>query len=98
MPSTLFPTFSTRPSSYRNVGDLPCTVAFAPSALSAPMVPTMKYWKTLGPVSPPLFLYAANEGILVESGLPLKGLSNEEAEALRVCRAVQPAARATGIW
>jgi hypothetical protein len=28
----------------------------------------------------------------------LKGLSNEEAEALRVCRAVQPAARATGIW
>jgi hypothetical protein len=58
----------------------------------------MKYWKTLGPVSPPLLLYAANEGILVESGLPLKGLSNEEAEALRVCRAVQPAARATGIW
>jgi hypothetical protein len=62
------------------------------------MVPTMKYWKTLGPVSPPLFLYAANEGILVVSGPPLKGLSNEEAEALRVCRAVVPAARATGIW
>jgi hypothetical protein len=58
----------------------------------------MKYWKTLGPVSPPLFLYAANEGILVESELPLKGLSNEDAEALRVCMALQPAARATGIW
>jgi hypothetical protein len=55
----------------------------------------MKYWKILGPVSPPLFLYAANDGILVESVLPLKGLSNEEAEALRVCSAVQPA-RATG--
>jgi hypothetical protein len=78
--------------------DLPWTVAFAPSALSAPMVPTMKYWNILGPVSPPLFLYAANEGILVVSGPPLKGLSNEEAEALRVCRAVVPAARATGIW
>lgn len=81
-----------------DVGDLPCTVAFAPSALSAPIVPTMKYWKTLGPVSPPLFLYAANEGILVVSGPPLKGLSNEEAEALRVCMAVHPAARATGNW
>lgn len=31
------------------------------------------------------------------SALPLKGLSNDEAEALRVCMAVQPA-RATGIW
>tara|TARA_R110002003_G_scaffold58_7_gene5180 strand:- start:10015 stop:10506 length:492 start_codon:yes stop_codon:yes gene_type:complete len=61
------------------------------------MVPTMKYWNTLGPVSPPLFLYAANEGILVVSGEPLKGLSNDEAEALRVCSAVQPA-RATGNW
>jgi hypothetical protein len=57
----------------------------------------MKYWKTLGPVSPPLFLYAANEGILVESWAPLKGLSKEEAEALRVCSAVQPAL-ATGNW
>ena len=61
------------------------------------MVPTIKYWKTLGPVSPPLLLYAANDGILVESGEPLKGLSNEEAEALRLCMAVQPA-RATGMW
>jgi hypothetical protein len=78
-------------------GVIPCTVAFAPSADSAPMVPTMKYWNTLGPVSPPLLLYAANEGILVESLEPLKGLSNEEAEALRVCSAVQPA-RATGNW
>jgi hypothetical protein len=76
---------------------IPCTVAFAPSADSAPMVPTMKYWNTLGPVSPPLLLYASNEGILVESLEPLKGLSNEEAEALRVCRAVQPAL-ATGNW
>lgn len=31
------------------------------------------------------------------SALPLKGLSNDDAEALRVCMAVQPA-RATGIW
>jgi hypothetical protein len=57
----------------------------------------MKYWKTFGPVSPPLFLYAANEGILVESGPPLKGLSKDEAEALRVCMAVQPA-RTAGNW
>jgi hypothetical protein len=76
---------------------IPCTVAFAPSADSAPMEPTMKYWNTLGPVSPPLLRYAANEGILVESLEPLKGLSNEEAEALRVCSAVQPAL-ATGNW
>jgi hypothetical protein len=61
------------------------------------MLPTMKYWKTLGPVSPPLLLYAANDGILVVSAAPLKGLSNDEAEALRVCRAVQPAL-ATGNW
>jgi hypothetical protein len=58
-------------------------------------VPTIKYWNTLGPVSPPLFLYAANDGILVESGVLLKGLSNDDAEALRDCTAVQPA-RATG--
>ncbi|KAH9874799.1 hypothetical protein IAQ61_003989 [Plenodomus lingam] len=78
--------------------NLPCTVAFAPSEASAPMVPTMKYWNTLGPVSPPLFLYAANEGIFVESGLwLLKGLSKLEAEAARVWMAVQPA-RATGNW
>jgi hypothetical protein len=76
---------------------IPCTVAFAPSADSAPMEPTMKYWNTLGPVSPPLLRYAANEGILVESLEPLKGLSNEDAEALRVCSAVQPAF-ATGNW
>ena len=31
------------------------------------------------------------------SAVPLKGLSNDDAEALRVCMAVQPA-RATGIW
>lgn len=36
--------------------DIPCTVAFAPSALTAPNVPTMKYWKTLLLVSPPLAL------------------------------------------
>ena len=57
----------------------------------------MKYWKTLVLCSPFLFLYAAKEGILVLSALPLKGLSNDDAEALRVCMAVQPA-RATGIW
>lgn len=34
---------------------------------------------------------------MVESDEPLKGLSNEEAEALRACRAVQPAL-ATGNW
>lgn len=77
---------------------IPCTVAFAPTETSAPMVPTMKYWKTLGPCSPPLFRYAANEGILVVSWRwLLKGLSKEDAEALRACMAVQPA-RATGNW
>lgn len=75
---------------------VPCTVAFAPSADSAPIVPTMKYWNTFGPVSPPLFLYAAKDGILVDSAEALKGLSNDD-EALRVCRAVQPA-RTAGIW
>jgi hypothetical protein len=34
---------------------------------------------------------------LVLSALPLKGLSNEDAEALRVCMAVTPAL-AAGIW
>lgn len=57
----------------------------------------MKYWKTLVLCSPFLLRYAAKEGILVLSALPLKGLSNEDAEALRVCMAVTPA-RATGIW
>lgn len=33
----------------------------------------------------------------MESEEPLKGLSNDDAEALRVCSAVQPA-RATGSW
>lgn len=61
------------------------------------MVPTMKYWKTFVVVSPLLFLYGLKSGILVESAEPLKGLSNEDAEALRVWSAVQPA-RAMGIW
>lgn len=37
--------------------NLPCTVAFAPKLVSAPMVPTMKYDRSLGPFSsPPVFL------------------------------------------
>jgi hypothetical protein len=82
---------------WAGVAYLPWTVAFAPMAVSAPMVPTMKYWKTLAPCSPPLFRYAAKEGILVESGLLLKGLSNDDAEALRIWMAEAPAL-ATGSW
>lgn len=46
---------------------VPWTVAFAPMAVMAPKVPTMKYWKSLGPVSPPAFLYFLNEGMAVVS-------------------------------
>ena len=64
--------------------DIPCTVAFAPIAVIAPKVPTIKYWNSLFDPSLPLLLYAANEGILVVSlppPMPLKGLSKElEAE------------------
>lgn len=57
----------------------PCTVAFAPMAVMAPNVPTMKYWNSLLEPSLLLLLYAANEGILVVSlpPMPLKGESNE---------------------
>lgn len=71
--------------------DVPVTVAFAPIAEMAPIVPTMKYWKTLLVVSPPLDLYFLKLGILVVSLLPmpLKGLSNDEvwdtSETLRRC-------------
>ena len=83
---------------WAGVAYLPWTVAFAPMAVSAPMVPTMKYWKTLVLCSPPLFRYAAKEGILVESWGPgLKGLSNDDAEALRIWMAEAPAL-ATGSW
>lgn len=34
--------------------EIPCTVAFAPKLASAPIVPTMKYWMSFGPSSPPL--------------------------------------------
>lgn len=57
----------------------------------APIVPTMKYWKTLLPVSPPLVLYFLKLGIFVVSlpDMPLKGLSNDEvletSETLRRC-------------
>lgn len=65
------------------------------------MVPTIKYWKTLFPVSPPLVLYFLKLGILVVSlpPIPLKGLSNDEvletSEMLRrCCVAAATAARA----
>lgn len=47
---------------------------------TAPIVPTMKYWNTLLPVSPLLDLYLAKEGMLVVllPPRPLKGLSKEE--------------------
>jgi hypothetical protein len=62
------------------------------------MVPTIKYEKTRGPVSPPdLFLYAAKEGILVVLASPLKGESKLVVVWLRVCMAAHDA-RATGNW
>lgn len=66
----------------------------------APIVPTMKYWNTFKPDSPPLFLYFAKLGILVVAWAlpaPLKGESKEDdvdtsdTERLWVCRAEQEA-------
>jgi hypothetical protein len=34
------------PGSFHSIWYVPCTVAFAPIAVSAPIVPTMKYWNT----------------------------------------------------
>ena len=58
----------------------PCTVAFAPIAVKAPKVPTMKYEKTLFVVSPPFAMYLPKLGILVVglASAPRKGLSNDE--------------------
>jgi hypothetical protein len=54
-------------------------VALAPNAVTAPKVPTMKYWKVLFVVSFASLLYFAKLGIFVvsEPPTPLKGLSNE---------------------
>ena len=49
---------------------IPCTVAFAPAAVSRPIVPTIKYWITRLDTSEPLDLYALKEGILVVSTGP----------------------------
>lgn len=46
---------------------VPCTVAFAPRAVIAPIDPTMKYWKTLAETSPPEFLYFLKSGMVVVS-------------------------------
>ena len=47
--------------------NIPCTVFFAPMALMPPMVPTMKYWNSLLPVSLPPLLYFPKLGITVVS-------------------------------
>ena len=67
---------------------------------TAPMVPTMKYWNTLFPVSPPLDRYLANEGIDVVFWLdpiPLKGESKDDdpdtAATLRRCWTTEAEAR-----
>lgn len=75
----------------------PCTVFFAPMADSAPIEPTMKYWKTLLPVSPVLerYFFQALVGMLVVLE-PLKGLSKEADETGRFCTAVAAAARTAG--
>jgi hypothetical protein len=52
-------------------------VAFAPRAVTAPKVPTMKYWKTLFWVSPPVLRYFLKSGMWVVSRwllVPRKGL------------------------
>jgi len=59
----------------------PVTVFFAPNALTAPNVPTRKYWYTLPLVSPPLDRYFAKLGIEVVFSLlpyPLNGLSKDD--------------------
>jgi hypothetical protein len=56
---------------------VPWTVAFAPRAVTAPKVPTMKYWKTLFWVSPPVLRYFLKSGMWVVSLwllVPRKGL------------------------
>lgn len=50
---------------------VPWTVAFAPMAVMAPKVPTMKYWKSLGAVSRPDDRYLEKEGMAVVSVWPL---------------------------
>ena len=55
-------------------------MAFAPIAVMAPKVPTIKYWNSLGDVSPPAFRYFLNEGMAVVSLwllVPRKGLESE---------------------
>lgn len=75
----------------------PCTVAFAPTAVNAPIDPTMKYWNSFGVCSSlDLFRYCAKEGYFPALPAPLKGLS-KEVETERFWVAAQ-AARATGIW
>ena len=70
----------TSPSPYA----LPCTVAFAPAAASRPIDPTIKYCTTRFETWEFFDLYAAKEGILLVSMLPLeslKGVSKLEVEA-----------------
>lgn len=70
------------------------------------MVPTMKYWKTFWPVSPPLLRYffhlATGMSVVLEAEPPLKGLSKDAVAevTVRFCtaRAVADAARRAGNW
>ncbi len=48
-------------------GDKPCTVAFAPIAVTAPMDPTIKYWNTRLDISSLPLLYLLKSGTEVVS-------------------------------
>lgn len=71
---------------------VPCTVALAPAAVRAPIVPTMKYWKTRLLLAPLLLRYLLKSGILVVGLLPipLKGESKDDVSL----RPVESSARA----
>jgi hypothetical protein len=59
--------------------NVPCTVAFAPAAVSKPIDPTIKYWNTRFDTSGLLALYLAKLGILFVSYF-VKGESKLEPE------------------
>ena len=64
------------------LGHVPWIVALAPMAVSAPNVPTMKYWNTRFDSSSLALLYLLKSGMLVVARavppLRWKGLSNDE--------------------
>ena len=76
---------------------IPCTVALAPAAVRAPIVPTMKYWKTRLLLVLLLLRYLLKSGIFVVVlfPMPLKGESKEDVveESFRLAE-VESSARA----